>query len=579
MKRLKPTVFVPTSLALAMAVVLPSMAFAEERQEELIFQDPQNQSEETLTVDFNGILAENVVSDEGYEAHQTHTFNVEENKITQTVEGIGEEDGQYGNISTAFGTTLETTYKQEPNLKEVVEISSDGVQRYTAKVSANENEDGVLDSYYDVVGFDQDGFRITNGDEGYVASLSKDHGLNIENNGYSAGLTEAGLALVELNDGNATNSTLFITAKDGIQFATTGVDENGEGTVTPGVAITPTGIKNLAAATEDGDAISFGQFNEVVDGVNEVVNGVNETVLDLDDAISAVSASVSEINKATKANDVAIQKNSLDNQLNAVKITKLDQDVKNITENIETADISNAFMDKINARQLQVVAKETKDNAQGVTDLKNKFSEHDKIIRRLNANNTGIIGVPPSSPPPTIIQTGSDNSAAIKKLNDSLAATDKRLDESNQRLNSAIDINDGVLTIKNDMNANNKKITKVANATNDSDAVNLGQLKAYVAGNSQASAGMNQLKGDIVRLDKNLKQGMAAQSALNGLFQPYGVGKFSATAAIGGYGTETAVAVGTGYRFNENLAGKGGIAFPVGGASQATYNLGINYEW
>lgn len=522
MKCLKPTVFVPTSLALAMAVVLPSIAFADVSIEEL----PEA-----------GIIDEKHVFIGGDGDAYTLLDN-SEHTISHTIPN----NGRFQNTKTAYGTV--TQWSSEPSsgvVDHILETKADGISIYSLD-ERGENYDSVID-------------------------LNQQNGLSIYNRdtGATFGVTEDGLVGTKLNNSNEI-LTIGLQA-DELAFRTT--DASGA-VIAEHAKITPYQIKNLAAATEDGDAISFGQFNEVVDGVNE-------TVSDLDDAISAVSASVGEINKATKANDVAIQKNSRDNQLNAVKINKLDQDVRSITENIEknieTADISNAFMDKINARQWQVVARVTKDTAERVEGL---TGDLEKITKRLNANNTGMIGVPPSSPSTTIIQT---NSAAIKQLNDNLAATDKRLDESNQRLNSAIDINDGVLTIKNDMNANNKKITKVANATNDSDAVNLGQLKAYVAGNSQAGAGMNQLKGDVVRLDKNLKQGMAAQSALNGLFQPYGVGKFSATAAVGGYGTETAVAVGTGYRFNENLAGKGGIAFPVGNASQATYNLGVNYEW
>ena len=64
----------------------------------------------------------------------------------------------------------------------------------------------------------------------------------------------------------------------------------------------------------------------------------------------------------------------------------------------------------------------------------------------------------------------------------------------------------------------------------------------------------------IDTLDKKMKRGFASQAALNGLFQPYNVGKFNVTAAIGGYDSEQAMAIGTGYRFNENIAVKAGIA-------------------
>ena len=55
---------------------------------------------------------------------------------------------------------------------------------------------------------------------------------------------------------------------------------------------------------------------------------------------------------------------------------------------------------------------------------------------------------------------------------------------------------------------------------------------------------------------KELKESAAQSAALAGLFQPYSVGKFNATAAVGGYRDEQAIAVGVGYRFTENVAGK-----------------------
>ncbi|HDR1793835.1 TPA: YadA-like family protein [Pasteurella multocida] len=79
-------------------------------------------------------------------------------------------------------------------------------------------------------------------------------------------------------------------------------------------------------------------------------------------------------------------------------------------------------------------------------------------------------------------------------------------------------------------------------------------------------------------LKRDLKRGLATQSALNGLFQPYSVGKFNLTAAFGGYQSQTAIAIGTGYRFNERIAAKAGIAKSVKGAA-LSYNVGVNYEF
>ncbi|MCS1255394.1 YadA-like family protein, partial [Escherichia coli] len=53
-------------------------------------------------------------------------------------------------------------------------------------------------------------------------------------------------------------------------------------------------------------------------------------------------------------------------------------------------------------------------------------------------------------------------------------------------------------------------------------------------------------------------------------------GKFNATAAVGGYRDEQAIAVGVGYRFTENVAGK--VAVAAGGSS-ASWNAGVNFEF
>lgn len=89
---------------------------------------------------------------------------------------------------------------------------------------------------------------------------------------------------------------------------------------------------------------------------------------------------------------------------------------------------------------------------------------------------------------------------------------------------------------------------------------------------------IGQLSQRLSDLDREVQRGLAAQAALSGLFQPYGVGKVNLSAALGGYRSQTAVAVGAGYRFNEMLAAKTGVAFNVRGGG-VSYNLGVNLEW
>ena len=101
----------------------------------------------------------------------------------------------------------------------------------------------------------------------------------------------------------------------------------------------------------------------------------------------------------------------------------------------------------------------------------------------------------------------------------------------------------------------------------------------HAAGIAKNSARIDSLDKNVANLRKETRQGLAAQAALSGLFQPYSVGKFNVTAALGGFKSDTAVAVGAGYRFHENFAAKAGLAVGTSSGGSASYNVGVNYEW
>ncbi|WP_338809642.1 YadA-like family protein [Neisseria leonii] len=84
------------------------------------------------------------------------------------------------------------------------------------------------------------------------------------------------------------------------------------------------------------------------------------------------------------------------------------------------------------------------------------------------------------------------------------------------------------------------------------------------------------LSNRVGKLEKDTRRGLATQAALAGLFQPYKVGRVNISAAVGGYKSESAVAVGAGYRFSEQFAAKLGVAANSGGTA---YNFGVNYEF
>ncbi|PRM39801.1 Adhesin YadA precursor [Haemophilus influenzae] len=199
-----------------------------------------------------------------------------------------------------------------------------------------------------------------------------------------------------------------------------------------------------------------------------------------------------------------------------------------------------------------------------------------------------------------------DNSKAIADLEKTSAAHSENLDKLNKGIEAVENnLNDTVKTVQKNTEAvtkNTEAVTKNAEAvTKNAEAVskNAELLSKHTDAitktadlaneNSQAIADLKRIanqdlsniqnkadKSELIALSKELKRGLAAQAALNGLFQPYSIGKANVTAAFGGYKKYTAVAIGTGYRFNENFAAKAGVAFTKG---STTYNAGVNFEW
>ena len=175
------------------------------------------------------------------------------------------------------------------------------------------------------------------------------------------------------------------------------------------------------------------------------------------------------------------------------------------------------------------------------------------------------------------------NASRITNTRNKQVLQNARLDNHSNR----IGVNEAAIaTNKADIETNKADIAtnKADIATNKADiATNKANIitnRANIAANTAAIATHNQrldhLDNRVNKLDKDLKRGLATQAALTGLFQPYTVGKANFTAAVGGYKSQTAVAIGTGYRYNKHVATKAGIAFTQGGAA---YNVGVNFEW
>lgn len=394
--------------------------------------------------------------------------------------------------------------------------------------------------------------------------------------------------------------------------------EIGERKIRVGTATTANigGIAIGNSGTFDGKTIAGGQ-DSVAIGNGVTSSGQASVTLGADSissggfSLSAVggkasgerSISIGKHSEAKKDGAIAIGDNSKANNENEVSFGN--ESLKRKITNINKGNISEKSTDAVNGSQLFVANEKINKNADEIS------MQGDKIAKNANSIELNAGGIVKNSQDieknaQSIISQGKEiikNSGAInaqgKKINNNESAITNIINGKSGLIQLTHDGKEIVLnkTTKNaeSFNVSGKRITGLSDAKHDNDAVNYAQLKRNGATTlnsaksytddkfnqleQYAANGLNHLNGRIDNLEHKINKGMAASAALSGLFQPYGVGKMNITAGVGGYSNESAVAVGMGYRFNENIAIKGGVASSTGNSSSTMYNTSVNIEW
>ena len=180
-----------------------------------------------------------------------------------------------------------------------------------------------------------------------------------------------------------------------------------------------------------------------------------------------------------------------------------------------------------------------------------------------------------------VIATTAQNNAAHALIQNS--TQDKNITANKDAIaanKDAIDLGNRVNNVQNQQigQLQSQNVTQDKNIAANKDAI-AANTETIAKNYTEMKNNFTAVNQRIDDLDEEMKKGFASQAALAGLFQPYNVGKFNLSVALGGYESEQAMALGTGYRFNENFAMKAGIATDVGGFDHLTYNIGANFEW
>lgn len=296
----------------------------------------------------------------------------------------------------------------------------------------------------------------------------------------------------------------------------------------------------------------------------------NESIEDLYEYGQQVADSIKDIHDHNKAQNDTIQNlitNSTNNTDNIAK-NKADADAK--FKGVQT-DIANnkitlaQHTKKIDDNQRAIEAKlGGKVDLQKLAELKTSVDKNQTDIVKNKADIQDLAKVQ---------QTGVK---AIEELNKNIQANKAAADTKFAATEDAINKNaQGITKNTTSISALDTKVSGFDGRINTLDS----KVDTFDGRISALDSKVNTFDGRINALDDKFKNGMAAQAALNGLFQPYSVGKVSVSAAIGGYGSKSAIAIGAGYRVNPQLAFKGGTAINMGGSRKGSYNVGVNYEF
>ncbi len=339
----------------------------------------------------------------------------------------------------------------------------------------------------------------------------------------------------------------------------------------------------LATVIKNKDSLE--DLSEDLGNLEDKVDGIVKTAANKDD-LGKLNDAVVKLQEDTNEHTDILNNNSEDIAANkeAIDINKRD---------IETLKKSDQYRDLIKVKDLV----ENKADKKALELVNNDVEKNTQLIRE----NKASIKAKAGKDYVDLELAKKANSADVTaKLNQKVDQS--TLDTYNNSLVTAI----GKKADQTDVDANKVEIAKKANSSDvytkdeannrfvqiennvGNNVTSISQNRANVTTNASNIARHNvrlntldsrvdKLDNRVNKLDKDLKRGLAAQAALSGLFQPYTVGKANFTAAVGGYKSQTAVAVGTGYRYNQNIATKAGVAFSQGGG--VTYNAGVNFEW
>ena len=517
----------------------------------------------------NGLEIKNgpSVTNQGINAGDKKVTNVADGEISATskdavngsqLHAVATEAGKHTTLSDGKNTTVESTVK-----------------------------DGQIDYKVNVAGDLTDITSVANGDS--KINLNKDS-ISISNGNKSFAITNSGIGMS------------YITADYSAKSIMLG--ENGT-TISGGLNVAGSKITGVAAGVADTDAVNVGQLKEAVQAGNtdthikagEYGVGADNTVkMDIVDknGNKVDTVTITDVAKASDvgnvnniASDIKNQDGSHTTVVDAVNNlnNKLDNKVGdlNYVEGGKGNYVTNGENTTTSIGKLDQALKDVADTANQGWNLSTNGDKASKVAPGKTVDFSGDKNIKISNDGTNVKvelnndikvdtvtagQTVMDNDGLKVGQNTSLKADELKVDGK-----TYID--------KNGLNANGNKITGVAEGKENTDAVNVGQLKdSEKTINNRINGVENQVISNSNRINQlgnrvnKVGAGAAALAALHPMdFDPDD--KLTFSAGYGNYGGENAAAIAAYYRPDEK------VMFSVGGTvgnGENMVNAGVSFS-
>ena len=447
-------------------------------------------------------------------------------------------------------------------------------------------KDGQTDYKVNVAGDLTDITSVANGDS--KINLNKDS-ISISNDNKSFAITNSGIGMSYITADYSTKSIML--------------GENGT-TISGGLNVAGSKITGVAAGTADTDAVNVGQLKEAVQAGNtdthikagEYGVGADNTVkMDVVDknGNKVDTVTITDVAKASDvgnvnniASDIKNQDGSHTTVVDAVNNlnNKLDNKVGdlNYVEGGKGNYVTNGENTTTSIGKLDQALKDVADTANQGWKLSTNGGEASKVASGKTVDFSGDKNIKISNDGTNVNvelnedikvdtvtagQTVMDNDGLKVGQNTSLKADELKVDGK-----TYID--------KNGLNANGNKITGVAEGKENTDAVNVGQLKdSEKTINNRIDGVENQVVNNTNRINKlgsrvnKVGAGAAALAALHPMdFDPDD--KLTFSAGYGNYAGENAAAIGAYYRPDEKVMFS--VAGTVGNGENMV-NAGVSF--